>query len=169
MRLAFCKNFTETKNRAVCFFLLCAVSAVLSCASEPDTGIKDYTAGIRNADKETVVVNYNISDSGAFSLVNIWILEQFKNGVNRLDVNDNTNGIITGTGEINTFDITRSMSFRIFIKNGNATLHIDQIQVSGSVYAESLESANQKLELLFFRWKENIKKSFQNIFQENKN
>jgi hypothetical protein len=105
------------------FLFLIFLTALVSCASGPEQRGYDF---IESESVDSVTVNYTVSDSAAFSLVQAWISEEIKTGLESITVNDSANGILAGKDVDYYFGVeepdTITTDYKVIIKNGRAVL-----------------------------------------------
>ena len=141
---------------------------IISCSSTPTTPEpRSFVNGIWQSDIK-VVSNYSITDSMAHNKVKLWISRNFDDGIRELVIDDMINGILFGHSQVTTklfyTEYTEMIIYAIYIKNGTATLDINDIQVYGKFFADNKETASELNQKVFNNFKGRVINSFQNIF-----
>jgi len=156
----------DKKLQLTVWLLVFLALNLAGCSTNPPV-IKTAVGGVQKFD-QTVVVNYDVSDSIAHSLIKIWISENMNDGVRGINVDDAMNGIIAGRSQVtrNLYPVEyyEDITYRIYITNGIATLHLVSIWVYGKFIAEDLENANTAAENILDRLSDKLKNSFLRIF-----
>lgn len=114
--------------------------------------------------EQTVNVTYDVSDSIAYSFIKVWISESMEDGVRGINVDDATNGIIAGRSQLTRNDYWQNITYRVYIRNGVATLHIVSLEVRGIFIGNSQEEVNATANNICDRILNRLINSFQRIF-----
>ena len=160
-------NCIEVNYKNIC--LLSISLLIISCSStpEPSAEYRRYITGYQK-NKISVSAQYNISDSMAHNYIKIWISRQFQDGIREIIIDDMINGIIAGSSKVTSTifrtEYTEFITYMIFIKDGNATLNIDTINVLGAFFNKNEEAAQEMAYLFFTDFENRIIESFQKIF-----
>jgi hypothetical protein len=151
-------------------FIVFVVLIILFGCATSKTATSPYErhiVGIMGGEKEMITAYYTISSSRVYSLVKIWLAEQFWDGIEEIQVDDSMNGILAGTSSVpvgGISDLNEYVRYKIFFEDNSVTLHIENIGVFGAIYAESRDAANSVVDKIFFNYRDNIVKTFQEIF-----